>query len=281
MLFSEIACTPPTYNLFLCYPIVSTCRDARWLFFMPNKLFKDVIQYSLSAFESRMSSGDNEYVRHFPSNYKSSSVIISSPVDFCYSRNNSDSIRSLCHRTSRVHIFPFLPYFLATQIFPLPCPPSRILLWIEKQVSMLWCLTENLPMTLSTSFSSQHSSSGPIFPYMLCGFTLNKHQYTPNSSLSNATSFGDISFCLYLQRSLSFLPLAQSSYSICRVTESLVPLQHTGILLLFFSHCSFSYVHVFHLLSSSIHLRLGSFIDWGGISSQSPVKYPVCFQNIC
>lgn len=74
---------------------------------------------------------------------------------------------------------------------------------------------------------------------------------------------------------------AQSSYSICRITESLVPLQHTGILPLFFSHCSSSHVHVVHHLSSSIHLRLESLIDRNGILAQSSVKYSVCFQNVC
>jgi len=73
-----------------------------------------------------MSSGDNEWVGCFPSNDKRSSVIISSPMDFCYSRNNTDTIRSLRHRTSGVHIFPFLPYSLARQIFPLPCLPPEV-----------------------------------------------------------------------------------------------------------------------------------------------------------
>ena len=70
---------------------------------------------------------------------------------------------------------------------------------------------------------------------------------------------------LFVKVSVFAPSFAQSSYSIRRITESLVPLQHTGILLLFFSHCSSSHVHVIHLLSSSIHLRLESLIDRDGI----------------
>lgn len=204
---------------------------------MQNKFFRDVIQYGLPVFESRMSSGDNEWVGCFPSNYKSSSVIISSPVDFCNSRNNPDTIRPLCHRTSGVHTFPFLPYSLARQIASSALPATRRVLWSEEQASTQWCLPENLPMTLSTSLLPQHSS-GPISPYTLCGLTLKNIQYlknlqyTPHSSLSNPTSFADTSLCLSLQRSLSLLPLLPSLPTL--FTESLVPLQHTGILLRFF-----------------------------------------------
>lgn len=109
-------------SLLLNYPIASPSRAARWLFslFVQNKLFRDVIQYGLPAFESRMSAGGNEGVGCFPSNYKRSSVITSRPVDFWYSRNNPDAVRPLCRRTSGVHIFLFLPYSLARQMLPLP-----------------------------------------------------------------------------------------------------------------------------------------------------------------
>lgn len=64
------------------------------------------IQYRLLTFESRMSSGDNGWVVYFPAIIKEA-VMISSPGDFCYSRNNPDTIR---HRISGVHIFLLLTY---------------------------------------------------------------------------------------------------------------------------------------------------------------------------
>lgn len=48
------------------------------------------IQYRLLTFESRMSSGDNGWVVYCPEIIKEA-VMISSPGDFCYSRNNPDT----------------------------------------------------------------------------------------------------------------------------------------------------------------------------------------------
>lgn len=108
MLFRETTRTPTTPTSF---SIVSNSRVTRWLFYMQNKLFRDAIQYGLLTFESRMSSGDNEWVVYFPAIIKEA-VMISSPGDFYYSRNNPDTIR---RRISGVHIFLFLTYSLQTE----------------------------------------------------------------------------------------------------------------------------------------------------------------------
>lgn len=139
MLFRETTQTPLTSTRFsfselshFQYP--QGCQVA---FLHENKLFRDAILYGLPAFESRMSSGDKEWVGYFPGDHKRSSATISSLVDFFFSRNNPDIIRPLCHRTSGVHIFPFLPYSSARQIFPLCCLPPEIFSgWRNRHLSI-------------------------------------------------------------------------------------------------------------------------------------------------
>lgn len=121
---------------------------------------------------------------------------------------------------------------------------------------MQWCLTEILPMTLSSSFLSYHSSSSPISLYGLCGLSLKNLQHRPHSFMSNPISFGDINLCLAL------LPLFSSLTTVFAESQNEWFHYNTWVFYsyFFFSHCSSSHVHV-HLLSSSIHLRLESLID--------------------
>lgn len=113
---------------------------------------------------------------------------------------------------------------------------------------------------------------------MLCGLTLRNLQHTltlPYQNLLHLETSASASLCLC---SL-FFPVFLLCFQNHRISGSTSTHRHStpGF---FFPHCSSSHVHVVHLLSSSIHLRLESLIGRDGILAQSSVKYSGFFNKM-